>query len=384
MQLTERLELILKKRITSFLNGITPEIYFYFKGRTALYHLLKAAGIGENDEVLIQGFTCVAVPNAIFQAGATPIYCDIDLKQLNMSIEQAQAKITSKTRAIIIQNTFGLSSQADLFRKFCDDKKLLLIEDCTHGFGGQFAGRPNGTIAHAAFFSTQWSKPFTSGLGGFAFINSPEKFAHVDQLSGLPHPPALKDLSLWIQNIAYSAFVFPITLSLLRKVYQFLYRQGFITGSSTTADFAPPKPGPQEAWTMGSSQLFFSILRISFLKKKLNKRQIIGRQINSRLQELNKYHHEAGDLDNHSFLRYPAFSINREEVVSYIQNKYHIFCGDWFTSPIYPINEQWSNWNYTICPNAETLSKRIFNLPTENKIIIEKVLKDPYVIQRLE
>ncbi|HWU42227.1 MAG TPA: DegT/DnrJ/EryC1/StrS family aminotransferase [Bdellovibrio sp.] len=370
--------------MSSFLNGPLPEMYFFFKGRTALYHLLKASGIGDNDEVLIQGFTCVAVPNAIFQAGAKPIYCDIQSAQLNMELGQAQAKMTPRTKAIVVQNTFGLSSYVDSFRKFCDEKNLLLIEDCTHGFGGAFEGRSNGTIAHAAFFSTQWSKPFASGLGGFAFISSPDKFPHKEFLQGLPRPPVTKDISLWLQNIAYSLLVFPLTLSLLRKLYQLLYRHGIVTGSSTTADFEPPQKGPREAWTMGSAQLFFSLLRISRLRKNLSERQNIGKQINNRLRDLKKWHYAEAAVPNHSFLRYPVFSQHRDEVVNYIEHKYRVFCGDWFTSPIYPIDKNWENWDYTPCPQAESFAKKIFNLPTDHKIVCEKILNDPYVIERIE
>jgi len=82
------------------------QIYTFNSGRSALYVLLKALGIGKGDEVLLQAFTCIAVPNCILWTGATPVYVDID-NTLNIDPDQVEKNITTKTKAIIIQHTFG-------------------------------------------------------------------------------------------------------------------------------------------------------------------------------------------------------------------------------------------------------------------------------------
>ena len=77
----------------------------YFRGRVALYALLKALDVGPGDEVATQAFTCVAVPEAIMATGASPIYVDLEPTGFNMDVGDLQHKITSRTRAIIVQHT---------------------------------------------------------------------------------------------------------------------------------------------------------------------------------------------------------------------------------------------------------------------------------------
>ncbi len=69
--------------------------------RSALFVALKALEIKEGDEVLLQAFTCVAVPNSVIWTGATPVYVDID-ESFNIDIADAEKKLTSQTKAVIV------------------------------------------------------------------------------------------------------------------------------------------------------------------------------------------------------------------------------------------------------------------------------------------
>src|SRR3989338_8909480 len=75
-------------------------------GRTGLEAILKCAGIGAGDEVLLQAFTCVAVPNSVLWAGAKPVYVDCN-ENFTMSVEDLKKKINPRCKAIIVQHTFG-------------------------------------------------------------------------------------------------------------------------------------------------------------------------------------------------------------------------------------------------------------------------------------
>ena len=88
-------------------------------GRHALYAILKSLGIGEGDEVIVQGFTCCVVPNAVMYTGAKPVYVDIDRETLNANVEEISSKITDKTRAIIVQHTFGRQSDVEKIKELC-------------------------------------------------------------------------------------------------------------------------------------------------------------------------------------------------------------------------------------------------------------------------
>ncbi len=100
----------MKEQITPYLGSEAGNICFYWKGRVALYALLKAMGIEEGDEVILPAYTCVVVPNAILYLGAKPVYVDVSTKTHNMGIEAVSAAISDRTKAIFCQNTYGLSS----------------------------------------------------------------------------------------------------------------------------------------------------------------------------------------------------------------------------------------------------------------------------------
>ncbi len=116
-------------------------------------------------QVILPGFTCVVVPNAIRLAGARPIYADIPENSYNIDPAGILQVITSRTKAIIVQHTFGIPACLDEITSIARERDLWVVEDCAHALGSSYAGKHVGLWGDAAFFSTQWSKPFTTGLG---------------------------------------------------------------------------------------------------------------------------------------------------------------------------------------------------------------------------
>ena len=98
------------------LNQLTEALQQYFpngrnyltnSGRSALYIAIKSLRLQPTDEVLIQAYTCNAVPNPVLWAGAVPRYVDIDESTLNLSIESLQNSISDRSKVIVVQHTFG-------------------------------------------------------------------------------------------------------------------------------------------------------------------------------------------------------------------------------------------------------------------------------------
>jgi len=97
------------------------KIFLFNRGRDALYVALRAVGVSPKDEVILQAFTCIAVPAPILWLGATPRYTDIDPKSFNIDLDKLQSNINEFTKAIVIQHTFGNIFDLKRVRELVDD-----------------------------------------------------------------------------------------------------------------------------------------------------------------------------------------------------------------------------------------------------------------------
>lgn len=108
------------------------ETFLFSAGRGGLLAVLRAMGLKQDDEVILQSYTCIAVPNAIHAAGGKAVFVDIEQQTLNMDVDEVERAITPRTRAILCQHTFGIPADTERLRALCDKHKILLIEDCAH------------------------------------------------------------------------------------------------------------------------------------------------------------------------------------------------------------------------------------------------------------
>ncbi len=119
----------LREALEQSLHG---DAFLFSSGREALLGLLRALHLKSGEEVIIQGYTCVVVPNAIHAAGGVPVYTDIDGDTLNLDCDDVARRITPRTRAVIVQHTFGIPGNLKRLRTICDAQSITLIEDCAH------------------------------------------------------------------------------------------------------------------------------------------------------------------------------------------------------------------------------------------------------------
>jgi len=127
-------------------------------GRSSFLAILKSLNLEKGSQVLLQAFTCNAVPNPILWADLEPIYVDCNKDDFNVSVSDLKAKISPKAKVLVVQHTFGLPCNMDEIRAFSASSKLILIEDCAHSLGAEFNGIKAGSHSRAAFFSFSRSK----------------------------------------------------------------------------------------------------------------------------------------------------------------------------------------------------------------------------------
>lgn len=135
-------------------------------GTAALHLAVQGAGIKDGDEVLVQSLTYVACFQAIRAAGGIPIACEVDDDTLTIDLKDAEAKLTSKTKAIMPIHYAGQCGNLDEIYKFAKKHKLRVIEDASHAFGTEYKGRRIGSFGDIICISMDGIKNITSGEGG--------------------------------------------------------------------------------------------------------------------------------------------------------------------------------------------------------------------------
>lgn len=136
-------------------------------GTDALLIALRAAGIGQGDEVITSAFSFFGSVEAILHAGATPVFADIEAGSMTLDAEDVARKITRRTRAIMPVHMFGQIGEIDSLLELAEAHDLVVIEDAAQAFGARFNGRLAGSFGHAGCFSFHPAKPLGAlGDGG--------------------------------------------------------------------------------------------------------------------------------------------------------------------------------------------------------------------------
>ena len=145
-------------------------------GTAALEIAAQALGITEGDEVIMPTFTIISCAMAITKLGAIPVLIDSDIHTWNMNVDEIEAKITEKTKAIMIVHLYGLPVEVDKVLELAKKYNLKVIEDAAEMHGQTYNGRPCGSFGDISTFSFYPNKHITTGEGGMV-VTDDEKLA---------------------------------------------------------------------------------------------------------------------------------------------------------------------------------------------------------------
>ncbi|MDQ0666796.1 DegT/DnrJ/EryC1/StrS aminotransferase family protein [Pseudomonas sp. P7758] len=141
-------------------------------GTVALDLALKALGIGAGDEVIVTSRTFLASVSSIVNAGAVPVFADVDRDSQNFSAQTIRAVLTPRTRAVICVHLAGWPCDMDPIMALAEEFDLKVIEDCAQAHGARYKGRPVGSIGHISAWSFCQDKIMTTGgEGGMVTTN---------------------------------------------------------------------------------------------------------------------------------------------------------------------------------------------------------------------
>lgn len=336
-------------------------------GRVGLYGLLGALGIGAGDEVLLQVPTHIVVPNAIRFAGARPVYVDCRLDSYNMDFEQAERHITPKTKAIVLQHTFGIPADVDAALALARRHGLELIEDCVHALGATYAGRQIGSFGRAAFFSTEETKTISSTMGGIVVTDDPDLAARMRafQVSCAWPRADLTARYVW-KLLMYYVLTEPPIHRYFRAMYELVGRRHPLPKPVVDAELRGARPADYEQ-RLSNVQAALALAQLRRLDANLAHRRRLAALYASRLDELGVDTPRPPARAEPAFVRYPVWVADRPAALRAAGA--HGVLGTWFTSVLEEaVSTAHGDYEPGSCPRAEAAARHLVNLPTHPRV----------------
>jgi dTDP-4-amino-4,6-dideoxygalactose transaminase len=339
--------------------------WLFYRGRVALTAVLRGLGIGPGDEVAAQAYTCVAVPEGIMAAGATPLWIDIEPDGFNMDASSLASRIGPQTRAIVVQHTFGIPAElADLIQ-VAESHGIPIIEDCCHTIGSTYRGRLVGTYGVAAFNSFEWGKPIAAGLGGGAFTQDPQLASAMGAIAaGLQNPPLSRGLRLEAQYLAFRLLYRPRHYWQVKAAFQTLGRLRLAESNYHALDTAEISDEFNYAMA-GRAQRRLQRRLIGESARVARRRQVValyGRLI----PPWNFTHPDLPTDEVMDLTRYPLRVTCKNELLRLAEIQ-GIELADWYATPIHPLTPQEAfavGYENGQCPIAEERCSEVVSLPT--------------------
>lgn len=294
-------------------------------GRSALALALKAY-FEPGDAVIVNGFTCYAVYEAVKAAGLVPVWADINRENLNFDIESLKHIVEDKIKGIIIQNSLGNPVDIATIEKFTKKHNLAIIEDLAHCVGVKYAdGREAGTVGAAVALSFGKDKSIDTISGGAVILRHPCK-------STIKAPSKLPKVSDTLR-----ARFYPL-LGTISRGLSYIHLGGI--------------------WMR-------CLVKIHWVEKSADNRLDLERKIAKfeaklalkQLKELKK----SGEAPIREF----CLVRDRAEVLKKLQARGYYFGGFWYEKPVSP-ERYYKKVHFPEdkCPVATEVVKKIINLPT--------------------
>jgi len=338
-------------------------VSLFLSGRSALYYLLKSLNLKEGDEILIQAFTCEAVILPILALKLKPVFVDIEKQSFSINPIDLEKKLSKKSKAIILQHTFGIKpSQREKILYIIREKNLLLIEDIAHGIEtSNIKIEDMKSRNHFFLLSFGRSKSVSSVFGG-AIVTNQRKVAKKLNSFNLPYP----SYSLILKLLIYKPIVFIIKITYniyLGRIIHFLSQKFNLLIPEITKK---EKAGQYDNFFDKKYPNALAILLLNQLKrfKKIqNQRKKIVDLYVSHFKNISL----STSCVSTAVIRFPLLINKRDKILQDLAKK-GMFLGRWYDNPIaprdFPLIKVGYRWGS--CPKAEEICRKIINLPTNN------------------
>ncbi len=339
-------------------------------GRSGLTVILKAMNLEKESEVVLQPFTCLVVPNAILANNLIPLYADID-DTYNIDARHLRRVITKKTRAVIVQHTFGVPADIRAIKKVIEEKeqeykiKIYLIEDCAHSLGVTYQGKPTGTLGDAAFFSFGRDKIISSVFGGMILTKDGKLHKRIREIViNLAKPSKRWIIQQLLHPLLFSFCILPLyNIGLGKVTLGKLFLVVFQKLKMLSKPVYPDELRAKDIHLFPQQMPGALALLASHQLKKLER-------YNKRRQSISLKYFQSGIKPLSSkvydivFLRYPV-TVENPLKIHMNARKHSLLLGNWYHRIIDPkCDLALFHYKNGSCPHAEELASQVINLPT--------------------
>lgn len=342
----------------------------FLRGRIAFCAILKALGIGRGDEVIIQSFTCVAVPCPVLATGATPVFADIDPATFNLDPSSVAERITARTKAVVVQHTFGIPADMDSILRIARARGIYVIEDCCHTVASCWRGARVGSLGDAAFSAYRWGKPLVLGIGGTAIIHAEECRQRLQEISQSSQTPGILETArIRMEYLAHQLLLRPALFWLLRDGYRKFIKMGVAIPTFPKLDLQGELSDMDTTMPLFHRKELAKRIGSAFTEDVAFRRRRAS-QYAAALDEIGVHTSALDERYDPVYLRYP-FLVSEKARILEQARKHRVEFGDWFVSAVHPHAESESGelgYRQGMCPVAERTAKQVLTLPIYDKV----------------
>ncbi|UQX05473.1 DegT/DnrJ/EryC1/StrS family aminotransferase [Streptomyces sp. RerS4] len=165
-------------------------VVFINSATAGLFLAMESLDLRPGDEVVLPSLSFLAAANAVVTCGATPVFCDVDARTLNPTVEHVERALTPRTRAVVLLHYAGRPGDVVDVSRLCRDRGITLVEDAACAVASRVGDRAAGTFGDLAVWSFDGAKVMVTGDGGMIHVKDPDQAARVRRLAyhGLATP----------------------------------------------------------------------------------------------------------------------------------------------------------------------------------------------------
>jgi perosamine synthetase len=342
--------------------------------RVGFYGLLQSLGVGAGDEVLLQVPTHVVVANAVRYTGAKPVFVDCLPGNYNIDLVDAGRKVTSRTKVLLIQHSFGIPVDMDEALAFSRRHNLVVLEDCVHALGAKFGGRNIGTFGSAAFFSTEETKVISTTMGGMVVTDDATlalKLRIFQEKCSAPEPSLT--FRYLLKLLMYFGLAHPYIHYYTRAVYEACGNRLPLPRPTSGDELLGKKP-PHYEQLFSNAQAAVGLRQLQRLEENVSHRRMIADLYIRELKRMGVSVVAAPEGSEPVYVRFPVEVADPARFQRLAAPQ--LVVGNWFDTVLQEaVDPRSCDYVPGSCPNAEWAAGHLVNFPTHPRVTPEDAVR---------